>query len=133
MSRPAARRGDPVIGVDTHIVLVPSPGGPAPTPLPHPFAGQLAENLSPDVVIAGAPAATVGSIAHNHPPHIPTLPGTAFQRPPTNRGSVRTGSASVLVNGRPLARQGDTVVTCNDPVDLPVGTITAGSPRVVVG
>lgn len=133
MSRPAARHGDPVSGVDTHIVLVPSPGGPVPTPLPHPFAGQLTDGLSPDVLVDGLSAATTGSIARNQPPHLPTPPGTAFQLPPANRGTVQSGSATVLVNGKPMARHGDTVATCNDPVDLPAATITGGSPTVVAG
>ncbi|MDX2022035.1 MAG: DUF6531 domain-containing protein [Deltaproteobacteria bacterium] len=32
---------DPVIGLDIHIVLVPTPGGPVPTPLPFPFVGLI--------------------------------------------------------------------------------------------
>lgn len=32
---------DPVIGVDIHIVLVPTPAGPVPTPLPFPFVGVI--------------------------------------------------------------------------------------------
>jgi uncharacterized Zn-binding protein involved in type VI secretion len=133
MSQPAARHGDPVTAVDTHIVLVPSPGGAQPTPLPHSFTGQLAESLADDVLINGRPAATVGSVAHNMPPHLPTPPGTAFQIPPRNRGTVQSGSATVFLGGRPAARSGDPVVTCNDPVDLPAGTITGGSPTVVIG
>lgn len=134
MGQPAARQTDPVTGVDTHIVMVPAPpGAPTPTPLPHPFAGQLTEALSTDVLIDGLPAATVGSVAHNLPPHLPTPPGTAFQKPPSNRGTVTTGSATVLINGNGAARVGDTVQTCNDPVDSPVGTITAGSATVMIG
>lgn len=133
MSQPAAGQGHPVVATDTHIVLVPSSGGPVPTPLPHPFAGQLLEGLSTDVLVGGRPAATVGSVAHNLPPHVPTPPGTSFQRPPTNRGTVRVGSATVLVNGKGAARQGDPVVTCNDPAEAPVGTITVGDPSVVIG
>jgi len=34
MGQPAAKQGDQVVGVDTHIVVV--PGSPAPVPLPHP-------------------------------------------------------------------------------------------------
>ncbi|MBW3605387.1 MAG: PAAR domain-containing protein [Actinobacteria bacterium] len=134
MGQPAARQTDPVTGVDTHIVMVPAPPGPpVPTPLPHPFAGQLADAVSTDVLIDGLPAATVGSVAQNLPPHLPTPPGTAFQRPPTNRGTVTIGSATVLIDGRGAARLGDTVQTCNDPADAPVSTITAGSPTVVIG
>ena len=35
----AAKFGDPVIGIDIHRVMVPTPAGPVPTPLPHPFIG----------------------------------------------------------------------------------------------
>jgi uncharacterized Zn-binding protein involved in type VI secretion len=132
MSHPAARQNDPVTGTDVHILLVPSPGGPVPTPTPLPFSGQLATGLSTDVLINGLPAAVAGSVAQNLPPHLPP-PGTSFSRPPTNQGQVVTGSATVLVNGKPLARVGDPVLTCNDPADLPAGTITAGSTDVFAG
>jgi len=61
MPQPAARQGDPVTGTDTHIVLVPSPGGPVPTPTPLPFVGKLTSGLSTDVLINGLPAATANS------------------------------------------------------------------------
>jgi len=128
MPQPAARQNDPVIATDTHILV--SSGGPVPTPLP--FSGKLLTALSSDVLINGLPAATKDSIAQNLPPHIPA-PSTSFSKPPTNQGKVVTGSPTVLVNGKPLARVGDPVLTCNDPVDLPVGTITAGSTDVLVG
>jgi uncharacterized Zn-binding protein involved in type VI secretion len=94
-----------------------------PTPLPHPFNGILSGSLSSNVMIMGVPAATVGSIADNTPPHIPQ--GGPFQKPPTNKGQIITGSGTVLINGKPAARNGDTAMTCNDPVDMPVGTVVA--------
>lgn len=132
MPQPAARQNDPVTGTDTHILLVPSPGGPVPTPTPLPFAGQLVSGLSTDVLINGLPAAVVGSVAQNLPPHLPA-PGTSFSKPPTNTGRVAMGSVTVLVNGKSLARLGDPVLTCNDPVDLPVSKISAGSTDVLAG
>lgn len=125
MGAPAATQGHQVVGVDTHIVLVPSPGGPVPTPLPHPFSGQLDGGLVSTVKIGGQPAATVGSTATNAPSHIPTPPGTSFQKPPSNRGTVQMGSATVKIGGQAAARAGDPVTTCNDPADLPTGTIVA--------
>jgi uncharacterized Zn-binding protein involved in type VI secretion len=132
MGQPVARQNDPVVGTDTHIVLVPSPGGPVPTPTPLPFAGQLTGNLSTNVKVNKRPAATKDSIAQNMPPHIPP-PGTSFSKPPTNQGRVIIGSMTVKVNGKPMARVGDQVMTCNDPADAPTSAISAGSQDVMVG
>jgi len=131
MGQPAARMNDSVMATDIHIILIPTPVGPVPTPLPHPFIGQLQVGLSSNVMIDGQPAATVNSIAVNMPPHIPQ--GGSFSKPPTNQGRVMMGSLTVLIDGQGAARLGDSVMTCNDPVDLPVGTITSGSPGVLIG
>jgi uncharacterized Zn-binding protein involved in type VI secretion len=126
MGQPAAKQGDQVTATDTHIVLVPAPPGPpVPTPLPHPFSGIINGSLSSDVKIMGMAAATMGSTATNTPPHIPTPPGTSFVKPPSNQGTIVKGSATVRINGKAAARNGDTVLTCNDPVDAPVGTVVA--------
>ena len=131
MGKPAAKQGDKVIATDTHIVMIPSPGGPVPTPLPHPFTGQLDGALSSDVKIEGKPAAVQGSMATNVPSHIPQ--GGPFQMPPKNKGTVLLGSATVLINGKPAARAGDTATTCNDPADLPVGQVVATSTVLIGG
>ncbi len=127
MGQPAAKQGDQIIAVDTHIVMVPSAGPPVPTPLPHPFSGIINGNLSSNVNIMGMPAATVDSTAENTPPHIPTPPGTAFQNPPANKSTVKIGSPTVNINGKSAARNGDIAETCNDPVDAPVGQVVAVS------
>src|SRR5829696_6523064 len=129
---PAARRTDPVVATDIHIVNVPSPTGVVPTPLPHPFSGRLLNDVSTDVLINELGAATVGSVAINQPSHLPTPPGTSFVNPPSNRGTVQTGFSLVLINGKDAARAGDPVRTCNDPTDLPVGSIISGSPTVFI-
>ena len=117
--------GDKVTGVDVHIVLVPSPGGPVPTPLPHPFNGTIASGCSTNVLIGNKPAAVVGASVTNTPPHLPTPPGTSFSVPPTNQGTIiPPGGATVLVNNKPIARVGDQVQTCNDPVPAPTCAIT---------
>lgn len=125
MGQPAAKKGDQVVATDTHVVMVPSASGSTPTPLPHPFAGILNGALSGDVNIMGAPAATVDSTADNTPAHVPTPPGASFQAPPSNKGTIKTGSPTVKINGKMAARNGDTAVTCNDPADLPVGSVIA--------
>ncbi len=131
--QPAAHQDDQVTGVDIHVVLVPSPSGSVPTPLPHPFSGKLTEQLSDDVRIEGHPAATVGSVVLNRPAHVPTPPGVSFQRTPSNRGTVSDGSRSVLINDKKAARIGDPVRTCNDPADRDAATILSGSAKVLIG
>ena len=130
MGQAAAKQGDQVTATDTHILLIPVGTGTVPTPLPHPFAGVLSGGLSADVKIMGMPAATVDSTATNTPPHIPQ--GGAFQSPPSNQSTVKTGSATVKINGKPAARNGDTAMTCNDPSDLPIGTVVAAG-TVMIG
>ncbi len=95
---------DPVVGVDIHFVMVPTPAGPIPTPLPHPFTGLV---FDPAGLIVGAaisagmmafgspfqgpvtinmqPAANTGTEATNKMvmPHFPTPPGTAWAPTPT--------------------------------------------------
>ena len=61
--KPAAKQGDRVVGIDTHIIMIPSPGGPVPTPMPMPFNGALDGALSADVTIENKPAATLGTTA----------------------------------------------------------------------
>jgi len=131
MGQSAAKQGDRVIATDTHIVMIPSPGGPIPTPLPHPFVGQLDGSLSGDVNIEGKAAAVQGSTATNTPAHVPQ--GGPFQKPPSNKGTIQLGSTTVLINGKPAARNGDKTMTCNDPADLPVGTVVAAGTVLVGG
>ena len=122
---PAAKQGDMIQAMDTHIVMVPSPGGPVPTLTPgHPFNGLIDGGLSTNVTIMGRPAATVNSTATNQPPHLP-IGGPSFQVPPTNRATIMQGSATVLINGLPAARQGDPALTCDDLVPTPHGQVIA--------
>jgi uncharacterized Zn-binding protein involved in type VI secretion len=128
MGQPAATQGDQVTATDTHL-LVQASGPPMPTALP--FSGALTDALSPDVRIGGRAAAVVGSGATNQPPHVPVAPGTGFARPPTNRATVQAGSTTVWINGRSAARAGDPATTCNDPADIPIGTVVAtGAVRI---
>jgi uncharacterized Zn-binding protein involved in type VI secretion len=121
MGPPAAKQGDQVIATDIH--LIQPPGTSPPVPTPHPFTGIIDGALSSDVKIMGMPAATLNSTATNTPPHIPI--GGTFVKPPSNKATIIKGSATVKINGKPAARSGDTAITCNDPVDLPVGTVVA--------
>ncbi len=127
MGQPAAKENDQAIGVDIHVVLVPSPSGTVPTPLPHPFTGILDTDLSSDVKIEGLSAATKGSVATNTPEHIPTPPGTSFQTQPDNKGTVSTGSSTVKINDKAAARVGDTVDSCEGTA------VIVGASTVLIG
>jgi uncharacterized Zn-binding protein involved in type VI secretion len=131
MAQPAAKQGDKILATDTHIVLVPSPGGPVPTPTPFPFNGLIDGSLSSNVRIMGLPAATVGSQASNTPPHF-TPPPTTLQVPPTNKGVILKGSSSVFINRKPAARSGDPAQTCADPTPN-LGAKVVATGTVLIG
>lgn len=128
--RPLAHEGDLVVGIDVHIVDVPSPAGPVPTPIPHPFKGELDRELATSVAIEDKPAAVEGSLATNGPKHVPQ--GGTFKKAPKDEARVKSGSPSVLIEDKPAARAGDACWTCSDPMDLPTGVVVA-SGTVVVG
>jgi uncharacterized Zn-binding protein involved in type VI secretion len=128
MGRPAARAGDRVQATDTH--LVDTGSGKAPVPME--FDGPLRKELSGDVRVNGEWAATVGSIAKNDPEHRKKYSNLAES--PTNEGEVITGSRTVLVNGKGMARLGDIAETCNYGGPRPVGRIAGPcSKNVFVG
>jgi len=133
MGQPAAKANDQVMGTDIHIVIVPAGPAQVPTPLPHPFTGIVNGGTVSSVSIGGQPAAVVGSTADNTPSHLPTPPGVSFQKPPTNKGTIQMGSATVKIGGKAAARNGDTVLTCNDPADSPVGTVIAAGTVFIGG
>jgi uncharacterized Zn-binding protein involved in type VI secretion len=128
MSPPAAKKGDQVTALDTHMIQPPGPT--SPVSVPHPFIGIIDGALSSDVNIEGLAAATVDSTATNTPSHVPI--GGSFVNPPSNKAKITTGSGPVKINGKKAARAGDTAETCNDPKDAPVGTVVAVS-KVNIG
>lgn len=118
----AAKNGDEIVATDTHLV------DGARTAFP--FKGKLTDRLSATVFATDRAVAVVGSQAVNVVIHV-APPGKSFARPPTNQGTVIAGSATVFIEDRPIARDGDTALTCGDP-DAPVGKVVAGG-TVVVG
>ena len=127
MGQPAAKQNDKITATDSHIVV--SVSG-ATSTVPLPFNGVITSKVSTNVNVQSMPAATIDSVADNTPPHIPP-PGTSFKSPPSNKATIITGSATVLINGKGAARNGDSALTCNDPIDLPAGTVVAvGTVRI---
>jgi uncharacterized Zn-binding protein involved in type VI secretion len=130
MGQPAAKQGDQIQALDTHLIQPPPPATPTPVP-GHVFNGVINGSLSTNVKVQGQFAATVGSTATNTPPHIPL--GGSFVIPPTNQATILAGSATVFINNKPAARMGDTAQTCNDPVPLPIGTVIAAGTVLIGG
>ena len=111
-----AVEGDKVIGMDTHIMVVPAGNTTTTVPLPHPFIGKLNDKLSKDVSIKDIKCATKDSVAkHDDSMHM-QLPGTIkFQNNPKKEGNVTGGTSSkVKINGKEAAVIGSQVTTCND-------------------
>jgi RHS repeat-associated protein len=114
----AAKHLDPVIGIDVHIVLIPTPAGPVPTPIPHPFVGMVFDPLDyvpqigATVLVNGLPRAQAGSAVMAMPPHIPM--GGMFLKPPGNEGEVFMGSSTVVVDGEPMTYGALPALTCTD-------------------
>lgn len=129
--KPAARKGDAVVGLDIHVLMIPSPAGPIPTPTPLPFTGVLADALSADVKVENKPVALVGSVANNTPAHVPA--GGPFQKPPANKATIKTGSGSVFANNKKVAVLGSIAETCADPMDGPNGSVIGTATTVLVG
>ena len=112
--RQIAKQDDKVFGMDTHILMVPSPSGAVPTPFSHPFVGALKEDLAASVKIWNNKVATKGSVAKHLAGHVPMGPGP-FQKTPDNKGKVTGGTEkSVKANGKKVAVIGSSVTTCND-------------------
>jgi uncharacterized Zn-binding protein involved in type VI secretion len=134
MPGPAAVMGDKAVGICTHIVAVPSPGGPVPTPLPHPYSGTIMSGCEMKVLIGNKPAAVLGCGLQHLPPHIPTPPGTAFAVPPTHDGKIIKGSATVMIGGKPAARVTDQAMTCTNSAPPGTAVITGpGVSTVIIG
>lgn len=112
MGTPAAVMGDKIVGQClTHQIPNPASGVPQPAP-PMPFQAPLLQGLATKVLIANKPAAVMGSSGFNTPPHVGLHASDPFMAPPTQMGRVMQGSPSVLIEGKPAARQASQVVMC---------------------
>ncbi|MFO0588737.1 MAG: DUF6531 domain-containing protein [Polyangiaceae bacterium] len=147
----AAKTFDLVIGIDVHLVMVPSPTGLTPVPLPHPFIGIVWDPVGAAVaaclslVFGGGPvyvngldAANPGTEVKALVPHFPMPPGVSFSPSdrPDNKGAFISGSETVTFAGTSASRTGSMVSSCGFPVNLPTSRCIAvpmGAPTLVGG
>lgn len=110
-----------IVGLDFHIVMVPTPAGPVPTPLPHPFVGfvfdigdlipKLGASVFINYKIRGC-SFTQGMLGMKV--HIPTPPGAAFSPKPIGHDAYNFfGSLTVKAQGNLLAVSPFMLMTCN--------------------
>ena len=113
-----AKQFDIIMGVDTHIILIPTPGGPVPTPIPHPFVGivfdppEFVPIIGATILVNGIPRGQAGTKVKNAVPHIPI--GGPFQKPPANEGEIQMGSITILADFQPCSFSGLPAYTCQD-------------------
>lgn len=143
---------DLVVGLDTHVELVPAPA-PTPTPFPHPHCSVLWDPLGPlvadvtgmlmppgptaagPVLIGGRAASVTGDTARMIVSHVLIPPGTAFATGLTpSDAELPVGSRSVLVRGGAAVRAGEVAMSCSEPARLPSSQVvsTAASPNVTM-
>ena len=116
--------GDKILGqCALHFIPNPASGVPQPGP-PMPFSAPLVVGLVPTVQIGGKPVAVIGSNGLNTPPHVGLHPtGDPFFLPPSQQGTVVTGSLTVVAGGQPMATTSSQVTMCGSVPGTPVSTV----------
>ncbi|SEP46728.1 RHS repeat-associated core domain-containing protein [Rhodospirillales bacterium URHD0017] len=110
---PAAKHGDPQLGVDIHLCVVPPSPSPVPLPTPHmsmvfdpmdylPFIGATVTVCGMKRAVAG----TSGTVVHI-PPGFPFAP-----KLPDKNDEIFMGSATVVADGDPFSFLGVPVLAC---------------------
>ena len=129
MGTPAAVLGDQINAVcPIHMIPNPATGAPQPSP-PLPFAAPITMGTVPTVLIAGQPAAVMGSSGLNTPPHVGLYPADPFMLPTMQVGQVVMGSVTVLIGGQGAATEASQCTVCGG---LP-GTLAASAATVLIG
>lgn len=128
----AGKHLDTVMGIDTHIVAIPTPvGAPVPTPMPNPYVGIVMEPLDyapvvgATVLINGLPRAQAGTGSIQISPHLPL--GGPLVPPPTGEGEVFMGSMTVALDGDAQSFLGMPVLTCQS-IGMPAPLRPKGAP-----
>jgi RHS repeat-associated protein len=128
----AAKHMDPIVGVDTHIILIPTPAGPVPAPLPNPYVGMVFDamdyvpKIGATVYINGLPRAHAGTAGKQLTPHLP-LGGPFGPPPPSGESEVFMGSSTVAVDGDAQSYFGLQVLSCQS-IGMPAPLRPKGSP-----
>ncbi|WP_189342871.1 DUF6531 domain-containing protein [Ulvibacter litoralis] len=112
---------DPVMGIDIHITMIPSPAGPIPIPLPYPFVGMIFDPM--DYVPFIGSTINVSKVPRGNSTtsgmlgtmvHIP-MGGPLLMNPTIGHDSANFfGSSKVVTEGSYMSPSGYMVMSCND-------------------
>lgn len=127
MGAPAIVRNNRITGT-CPMHQVPAPSGTAPAG-PLPFSAPITSGLVDSVLIGGQPAAVLGSSGQNSPPHLGLHASDPFAVAKVQVGRITSGSASVLIGGKPAATA-TAQATCCGPTP---GKLVPGVPTVLIG
>ena len=128
MGTAAAVAGDKITGICAgHLTIGPA-GAAIPAP-PMPFSAPLTTGLASSVMIGGKPAAMAGSGGTALPPHVGLHASDPYFTPTTQKGTVLSGSTTVLVEGQPLANMSSSCTMCM----APAVSLLATAATVLVG
>jgi uncharacterized Zn-binding protein involved in type VI secretion len=107
-----AKSGDAIQGTDVHTVVNSATSETQPQSFP--FSGAfIPATLEAKVKVNEMAVATINSQAENQPAHMPP-PSYTFSDPPTNLGQLSSCTIKVKVNGKNVARDGDSCTTCTE-------------------
>lgn len=132
---PAAKHGDPQMGVDIHLCMVPMPA-PTPTPLPTPHMSVVFDPMDyipiigATITVCGmkrATAGTAGTVVHI-PPGFPFAP-----KPPDKEDELFMGSSTIVADGDPMSHIAHPVLACQVAGMMsPFRMKKKGGPRAMV-
>lgn len=111
MGYPAAVMGDRIQATCAGH-QIPGPSGSPVTGPPMPFSAPITDGCATSVLIGGTPAVITGASGLNTPPHAGLHASDPHAAPPMQRGTVTSGSATVLIEGAPAARATSTAEVC---------------------
>jgi uncharacterized Zn-binding protein involved in type VI secretion len=128
MAAPPIVMNDTITGTcATHLIPNPATGAPQPAP-PLPFSAPVLTGLVATVQIGGKPAAVAGSQGINTPPHVGLHPTDPWLLPPSQKGTIVSGSATVQIGGKPAATTASQCTCCVAP-----GTLVPSVTSVLIG
>jgi uncharacterized Zn-binding protein involved in type VI secretion len=128
MGSPAIVLKDRITGsCAIHQVPNPTSGAPQPAP-PMPFSAPIVQSVVSSVLIGGQPAAVMGSSGVNTPPHAGLHPSDKYMAPAAQVGRITSGSATVMIGGKPAATKSSACTLCATP-----GTLVPSVLSVLIG